>query len=721
MGLRAGFDGDDPGGGRPVDAWRSAAVWNAFTGARRIALIGASDRSRFTANLLAANEALGFSGEILLVNPRRDTVQGRATVPSLSAIDGAPVDCAILSVPNRVVPESLAEAVSAGVKAVVVHSSGFAEAGGDGAVAQTEMASMCRQAGVGLIGPNCIGMVSYPSRVCLSGASVRTDQPAGPVGFVTQSGAVGILAMHSGRQLRFSHVVSTGNEAVLTAEDIIRWLVEDPHTEVIGAFIEQVRDPDRFIVAAEAARAAAKPIVMLKAGRSDAGRQAALSHTGALVGSAGALSAVCRRLGVIEVEDFDELFETLVLFSTVAERPRGPRTAFAGLSGGEASVLADTAESVGLPLSRPPASAQDGPLRQNPIDLAVLLGAGETYEEVLGRALRMLQDDDGVDQICLAQDVPSGYSDGLLAYIEPFLAAVETENRPGRKPVVLVSASGGTHPTVYRRAAAQNLPVLEGMRPSLAALRNLGSYGTGPGASPYPRPRADADRRHRIAELAERAPGHGLLTGLASMYGIERPAGQLARSESEAAAAATEVGFPVVVKAVSGRLAHRSDIGAVRLGVRTAAEAAESFRAVWAVAQEHAGAASVDGVEVARQVDGPELYVGLRSDPDLGPILAMSLGGLHVELHPEIVELRVPPATMDEAVQLVGGLRIAPTLSGYRGGRRDHTWDFARLMWSLASLGADSAGVLKAVEINPLILSDELGPVAADLKVEVAR
>ena len=704
----------------PPDPWRSAAVWEAFTNAHRIALVGASDRSRFTANLLAANEALGFGGEILLVNPRRDTVQGRAAVPNLSAIDGAPVDCAILSVPNRVVPASLAEAVSAGVRAVVVHSSGFAEVGGDGAAVQAEMASVCREAGVGLIGPNCIGMVSYPSRVCLSGATVRTDQPAGSVGFVTQSGAVGILAMHSGRQLRFSHVVSTGNEAVLAAEDIIGWLVDDPHTQVIGAFIEQVRDPDRFIAAAEAARAAAKPVVMLKAGRSDAGRRAALSHTGALVGSAGALSAVCRRLGVIEVEDFDELFETLVLFSTVRERPRGSRTAFAGLSGGEASVLADTAESVGLPLSRPPATAQDGPLRQNPIDLAVLLGAGETYEQILSRALRMLEDDDGVDQICLAQDVPSGYSDGLLAYIEPFLAAVEAENRPGHKPVVLVSASGGIHPTVYRRAAAQNLPVLEGVRPSLAALRNLGSYGSGVRGPAYSRPPADPGRRRRIAELAERSPGHRLTAELASMYGMARPVERLARSESKAAAAAAEIGFPVVVKAVSDRLAHRSDIGAVRLGVQTAAEAVEGYRAVRRAAEEHAGAA-VDGVAVARQVHGPELYVGLRSDPGFGPILAVSLGGLYVEVHPEIVELRVPPANLDEALKLVSGLRVSRTLSGFRGGRRDHTEDFARLLMGFASLGADSAGILETVEINPLILSDELGPVAADLKVKVAR
>ena len=491
------------------DAWRSAAVWDAFTNARRIALVGASDRSRFTRQLLSGNDDFGFEGEIFLVNPRRDTVQGRAAFRRVSEIPGPPVDCAILSVPNRAVLESLEEVASAGVKAVVVHSAGFAELGGDGVVAQAEITSLCRQAGIGLIGPNCIGMVSFPSRVCLSGATVPIEQRAGPVGFVTQSGAIGILAMHTGRHLRFSHIVSTGNEAVITAEDVIRWLVEDPHTQVIGAFIEQIRNPDEFVAVAGAARAADKPIVTLKTGRSDAGGRAALSHTGALVGSAGALGAVCRRLGVIEAEDFDELFETLVLFSTVAERPRGPRTAIAGISGGEASALADTAESVGLPLSRPLPAAPDGPPAQNPMDLAAGLRAGATYADALDETLR------------------------------------------------------------------------------------------------------------------------------------------------------------------------------------------------------------------AQQVGGPELYVGLRSDPDFGPILAVSLGGLYVEIHPEIVELRVPPASLDEAVQLASGLRIASTLSGFRGGRRDHTEAFARLLLSFASLAADSSGVLEAVEINPLILSDELGPVAADFKVEV--
>ena len=652
--------------------------------------------------------------------PRRDTVQGRAAFPRVSEIPGPPVDCAIVSVPNRAVLESLEDVASAGVKAAIVHSSGFAELGGDGVAAQTEIASLCRQAGIGLIGPNCIGMVSYPSRVCLSGATVPIEQRAGPVGFVTQSGAIGILAMHTGRHLRFSHVVTTGNEAVITAEDVMGWLVEDPHTQVIGAFIEQIRNPDEFVAVAGAARAADKPIVMLKTGRSDAGSRAALSHTGALVGSAGALGAVCRRLGVIEAEDFDELFETLVLFSTVAERPRGPRTAIAGISGGEASALADTAESVGLPLSPPLPATPGGPPEQNPMDLAAGLRAGATYADALDEALRALQEDDGVDQICLAQDVPSGYSDGLLAYIEPFLRAVEAENRPGRKPVVLVSNTGGIHPTIHRWAADRNLPVLEGMRPSLSALRNLGHHGAGAGRPPYSPPRVDPGRRRRIAELAEHPSGHGLITQLASMYGIERPPERLARSESEAVEAASEIGFPVVVKAVSSRLLHRSDIGAVRLGVQTAAGTAEAYRAVLGAAERHLGAAAVEGVAVARQVHGPELYVGLRSDADFGPILAVSLGGLYVELHPEIVELRVPPATLDEAVQLTSGLRIAPTLSGFRGGRRDHTEALARLLLSFASLAADSAGVLEAVEINPVILSDELGPVAADFKVEVA-
>ena len=719
----AGGDISDGGRGpdsQITDAWRSAAVWDAFTNARRIALVGASDRSRFTRQLLSGNEDFGFEGEIFLVNPRRDTVLGRPAFPRVSEIPGPPVDCAILSVPNRAVLESLEEAASAGVKAVVVHSSGFAELGGDGIVAQAEMASLCREAGIGLIGPNCIGMVSYPSRVCLSGATVPIEQRAGPVGFVTQSGAIGILAMHTGRHLRFSRVVTTGNEAVITAEDVIGWLVEDPHTQVIGAFIEQIRKPDEFVAVAGAARAAGKPIVMLKTGRSEAGGIAALSHTGALVGSAGALGAVCRRLGVIEAEDFDELFETLVLFSTVAEPPRGPRTVIAGISGGEASALADTAESVGLRLSRPLPAAPDGPEAQNPIDLGAGLRAGATYADALEETLRACQESDGVDQVCLAQDVPSGYSDGLLAYIEPFLRAVEAGNRPGRKPVVLVSTTGGIHPNIHRWAADRNLPVLEGMRPSLAALRNLGRYGAGAGLPPHSPPRAHPGRSRRIEELAARSPGYGLITELASMYGIERPTERLARSESEALEAATEIGFPVVVKAVSGRLLHRSDIGAVRLGLQTAAGTAEAYRAVLGAAERHVGAAAVDGVAVARQVHGPELYVGLRSDADFGPILAVSLGGLYVELHPEIVELHMPPATLDEAVQLASGLRIAPTLSDFRGGRRDHTEALARLLLSFASLAADSAGVLEAVEINPLILSDELGPVAADFKVEVA-
>lgn len=720
----AGSDGNSRWGSDTgtdgAGAWRSAAVWNAFTNARRIALVGASDRSRFTKQLLSGNEDFGFEGEIFLVNPRRDTVQGRPAFRRVSEIPGPPVDCAILSVPNRVVLESLEEAASAGVKAVVVHSAGFAELGGDGVDAQAEMASLCRRAGIGLIGPNCIGMVSYPSRVCLSGATVPIEQRAGPVGFVTQSGAIGILAMHTGRHLRFSHVVTTGNEAVITAEDVIGWLVEDPHTQVIGAFIEQIRNPDEFAAVAVAARAAGKPIVMLKTGRSEAGGKAALSHTGALVGSAGALSAVCRRLGVIQAEDFDELFETLVLLSTVVEHPRGPRTAIAGISGGEASALADTAESVGLPLSSPVPAAPDGPPAQNPMDLGAGLRAGTTYADALDETLRVLQEDDGVDQICLAQDVPSGYSDGLLAYIEPFLRAMEAENRPGRKPVVLVSTTGGIHPTIHRWAADRDLPVLEGMRPSLAALRNLGRYGAGAGTPLYSPPRPDPDRGRQIQELAGRPSGHGLVTGLASMYGIECPDARLVRSESEAVEAATAIGFPVVVKAVSSRLLHRSDVGAVRLGVLTAAGAAEAYRTVLGAAERHTGPGGVEGVAVARQVQGPELYVGLRFDADFGPILALALGGLHVELHPEIVELHVPPATRDEALQLARGLQIAPVLVRYRGSRRDHTGAFARLLTSLASLAADSAGVLESVEINPLILSDELGPVAADFKVEVA-
>jgi acetyltransferase len=313
-----------------------------------IAVVGASKGTGPGENVIRNILALGFPGSVYPINPKYDELQGLPCYPSLEAVPER-VDAVVVALASRHVPGVLEQAARVGARAAVVFSAGFAEMGEDGSGLQREVARIARESDLAVVGPNCLGVIQPHSRLGLVSASLPGGLRAGEVAVVSQSGSIAIAIMNNSRGIGFSHIVSSGNEAALNIAHYVEYFAEDERTRIIVAFVEGIRDGTAFRRAADRAVAAGKPLIVLKVGRSELGRRTTLAHTGSLAGSDAVHDAVFRRHGIIRVDDLDELFETLELF-TYARPAAGDRVGIISLSGGQLALIADLAASIGVRL-----------------------------------------------------------------------------------------------------------------------------------------------------------------------------------------------------------------------------------------------------------------------------------------------------------------------------------------------------------------------------------
>jgi acetyltransferase len=445
---------------------------------RSVAVVGASPTSRVGLNMLRNLEQLDFAGPIYPVNPRYDEVAGRRCYPSLAAIPDE-VDSVVVAVSARHVLPAIEEAARKGVRAATIASVGFAEAGEEGQARQRELQALAARTGMLLHGPNCMGVISFAHRQAQYIGNIPADLPAGTVAAVCQSGSVAIGLMMSGR-LGLSHLVSTGNEADVTLEEYLAYLVEDRSVEVLLAFVEGFRRPELFLTVADRARELGKPLVVLKIGRSAPSAAAARAHTGALAGSAAAFDAVCRLKGVLRVRDLDELIETGVLCAALRQRPpSGAGVGTLTASGGLLGLVLDLADEAGLtypPLAEatraklaellPPGSALT-----NPLDA---WGTGDVQQTYPG-CLAAFAADDAIDLIAVCQDAPALAGGSRTAVsVAGMLAALRHQTD---KPLVMFTSTGGpADADAAAILAGLGVPLLRGARPSIRALAEVGRY-----------------------------------------------------------------------------------------------------------------------------------------------------------------------------------------------------------------------------------------------------
>jgi acyl-CoA synthetase (NDP forming) len=690
---------------------------DAFFQPRSIAVVGASaDASSISGRPLRLLRQRGYRGAIYPVNPRHAELEGLRCYPRISDPPG-PVDLAVVVVPARRVSGVVRECAAAGVRYAMVLSSGFDEAGPEGRALQAELSAAVAGSSLRICGPNCEGFYNAHTGLAVgfspaldpdrgfSKSAPTAPTGSGPVAIVAQSGGQGFALLRRGmeRGLRFSLVVSTGNDADLGWSDYVDYLLDDPSTRVILGFVEGLRDARRLIGVAARAAALGKPLVIAKIGRSVAGQRAAMSHTGNLVGSDDAYSAAFRQLGVVRVDDVDEMLDVAAYFSH-GRLPAGRRVAILTASGGAGAWLADAAvaQRLELPPLEPTLEAE---LRTfiptyastaNPVDIT----AQAVYDGGYERALRLLARSGRFDAIVSAVSLAGEHhASELTARLTEALDGVDT-------PLVYYAYTSPGR-TTLESLAELGIPCYPTPARAARALAWAASY---------------AEFRRRKAQVALLWPvpaGETLEpepTQLLAAAGIPELAGRSARTPDQAAAIHARLGGPVALKLISPELTHKTDVGGVRLNLTSACEVRAAFDEVLASAGSH----HVEGVLVqAMAPAGVELILALKRDPALGPLILVGMGGTLVELLSDR-SFRLAPISPVEARAMLDELRGAPLLRGFRGRPPADMPALVDALVRLSEVALRLPDHVLAFEINPLlVLPVGSGIVAVDTRLDL--
>ena len=679
---------------------------------RSVAIIGASPRPNTLGNNVVVNlRRFGYAGQIFPVHPSASEVAG---LPAYRGFADLPerVDCAVIAVPAEKICAALEEGAARGLRAAVVFASGFAELGEEGRERQRELNALCTRFDLRLCGPNCLGLVNVHKRVSLYSSGIPEGMREGGVAVVSHSGSACIALSTLGR-FGFSYLVSVGNAAVLDIADYLEYLAADADTKVVALFIETLRDPASFARAMQAMHAAGKYVIALKVGRSAKGAAVSAAHTGSLAGNWDATQAFFRRHGVMAVDDFDELAESVELVLKVRAAPRADGVAMIAVSGGEASLVADLAERTGvrLPEFSPetvkrlrsvlPSFASVG----NPLDTTDR-GVYDA-ERVYDGSIRALANDPAVSLIAVVQDCSPGLSTRGAANYRRIAQTVADVARELDKPVVFFNtASGGIHSQVVEPFAGTSVAVLQGARASLLAIKRLVEHAS------FVAPREDPDGLAAVASWQER-----LRTGLAlteresktflAAHGIAVTRETLAADPQAAIEAATGIGYPVVLKIESPDLPHKTEVEGVRVGLRDAAAVEAGFGEIMSAARRHAPSARLAGVLVQEMITGGiELIAGLSQQHPLGMCIIGGAGGVQVELLRDTA-LDLCPLDRSGAHALLGRTHASRLLQGFRGRPAGDLEALTALFVRLSQIGAAYADVLETVDLNPVAVLPE--------------
>jgi acyl-CoA synthetase (NDP forming) len=696
-----------------------------------VAVVGASDRSVWAGAIVENLRRWRFPGELHLVNSARDRALGQVCYPSLREVPG-PVDHAVIVTPAATVPAILADCADLGIRAATVVASGFHEAGAAGAARGDEITEFCRSAGIALLGPNCFGFVNFPAATVMSRMWLEGPPEPGPVSAVVQSGQLSLSLYGSAysRGVGLRYLVSSGNEMVVDANHFFAHFLEDEQTRVICGVLERIPDPPAFERIALDALSVGKPTVVCKLGASDAGRRAVAAHTAAVAGERRVLDTFLRECGVVVVEDIDELVETAGVLANVGP-PRGGRTVYLAGSGGAGGLFSDLAERTAVDLVElsPPTRGRVAELLGQPADgLLNPLDLGTAGFAALPQICEVLAADPDLDLILAhGQEPLSSAINGteMVAALESHMAAARRLNDSGTW--MCLHTSTDRDPTEFGRAisARHRAPYLHG-RVGMRALDNVIRYGSSRHwLATDLAERLAARSAHHSARTAEL--GDGVLSEWESLrmlreFDVPTVPARLCESLDQARGAAADLGYPVVLKVVSPDIAHKSDIGGVVTGITGRAELDEAYAGVLAGAREHAPEARIDGVLVCSQLrNALEMFVGVTVDPAVGPMVAVGLGGVFVEVFDDVA-LALPPFDTERAERLLRSLRCWPLLDGARGAERPDVRALAELLSRFSRMAAALGDEVREIDVNPvMVLHDGAGAWAADALVVFER
>ncbi|MFP4508110.1 MAG: acetate--CoA ligase family protein [Candidatus Acetothermia bacterium] len=673
-----------------------------------VAVIGASRKKGEVGREVLTNLLESFEGEVYPVNPKADRLEDLECFDRIAEVPG-PVDLAVIAVPAPVVPGVLRECSEVNIRNAIVVSGGFKEIGEEGAKLESELAEVARENGMNVIGPNAIGVISTGSN--LNATFAQEMALPGNISFMSQSGAfcTAVLDWANETGMGFNHFVSLGNKAVLDEIDLIEEWNRDDDTDVILAYLEGIERGQEFVKVAKEITEET-PMVVVKSGRTDEGASAAASHTGTLTGSDDAYEAAFAQSGVIRAEDIEELFD----FGSILAHQKPPKNKKVGIltnAGGPGVMATDALGGYGLEL----AELQDSTLeklegvlsslasRKNPIDLT-----GKADEDDYREALEYMIEDDNVGSV-LAMSAPAA----IFSY--PELADILADARERTdKPIVGSLMGGQLEPKAKERLESAGVPNYFDPARAVRALSALARYGDVRkrklGTSTEFSVEAD-EVRDLMGELKAKSGDVVGLDGLEVLeqYGIPTLSAGLARTPEEAVDLAEEIAAPVVLKIDSPDIVHKSDVGGVKVGVEPE-DVRSEFQIMTEKIKENHPDARINGVRIQKAAEGEEVIVGMKRDPQFGPLLMFGLGGIYVEVL-EDVSYGVAPVSERKAREMVESINAYPILEGVRGNEGVEIGAIVDIVQRVSKFSIDFPEV-EELDLNPVLASTETALVA---------
>jgi acetyltransferase len=662
----------------------------------------------------------GYKGVVYPVNPNAPAIHSIPSFPSVSSIPGT-VDMAVVVVPKEAVLKVVDECGKKGVKGVVVISAGFKEVGGEGLGREEVLLDIVQRHGMRLVGPNCMGLMNTSPDVCMNATFAPTMPPAGATSFLSQSGALGVTILDYAAEygIGIRQFVSIGNKPDVSGNDLLEYWEQDDGTHLILMYLESFGNPKNFIPLARRV-SRSKPIAVVKSGRTRAGARAASSHTGALAGTDMAIDALLAQCGVLRVESIEELFDLAMAFEDL-QPPAGNRVAIITNAGGPGIIIADACESAGLDVVElgPDTQARlrgifpaEASVR-NPVDM-IASATGDSYEV----ALRIVLEDSSVDAAIAAFVPPLGVKQADIAS-----SIVSASRHRNGKPVLAVLMGREGLPQGIAELDEAGIPAYrfpESAARALAAMHRHRVWADRPLLEPET---FEVDRAG-VEAILDRvlSSGRTQLTevealDVAEAYGIPTIPHRLARSREEAVAAAVELGFPVVMKILSPEVVHKTDVGGVRVDLRSPEEVGEAYDGILSSVFGAHPDAQIQGVLVEEyQKEGREVIVGMSTDARFGPILMFGLGGIYVEALKDVA-FRVHPVTRNDADDMIRAIRGLPILEGFRGEPGVDLDVLAELIQRVSQLVGDHDRISE-MDLNPF-LAMEKGGMALDARISL--
>ncbi|HBV99500.1 MAG: acyl-CoA synthetase [Peptococcaceae bacterium BICA1-7] len=698
-------------------------VLNSFFSPGSVAVIGASKTPGKIGNAIVKNMVgSGYKGDIYPVNPREKEIEGLKCYPDIASIEKK-VDLAVISVPAAGAVKVAEQCGRAGVKSLVVVSAGFKEVGKEGLALEKEMLRICRDYGMRLLGPNCVGMMD--THVPINASFSEGSPAAGNIAFISQSGAmlVAILDWSKSSGIGFSKIISLGNKADLTETDFIGDAAEDPNTRVILCYIEDIADGKHFLKTAREA-SAKKPVIILKSGTSQAGAQAASSHTGALAGSNLAYDTAFRQSGIIRASTMAELFDLAVAFSSQPV-PGGSRVAVVTNAGGPGIVTTDSIEETGLTMARFSKNTIEA-LRSglpeesniyNPVDVL-----GDAKTDRFSLSMNSVLADENVDSLVVLI-CPTAVTEAE----ETARSIVEAHRSRPDKPVFAALMGGESLAGGSEVLSAAGVPSYTFPETAVSVISGMTRYSR-------LRQTQEAPAAEKISGIDPRLvkesfakvkdEGRLVLLGsesyqVAEAYGIPAAPVRLAVSPDEAALIAGEMGYPLVLKVASPKILHKTDVGGVKIGINNADEVRRGFVEITENVHRHFPRTAIHGIEIQKMMPkGTELIIGMSRDVQFGPLIAFGLGGIYVNLLKDVAFRLAQGLTRQEALAMISETKASTLLRGYRGEEPADIEAVIDIILRTAALVTDFPDIAE-MDINPVFAYTK-GASALDIKITIS-